>query len=176
MPDEQATPQPQPEFKVQPPKESSLPWPAIAIGIVCVAVVVGLFILFSGRKPAAITRAASPYASHLALQNAALSQAENFIGGTVTYIDGQLLNTGDKTVTHATVAATFHNTLGETVQQEELPLEVLDRSGPYPQALDLKVAPLKPQQAREFRLTLSHVSADWNQQLPELKVVEVETQ
>ena len=46
----------------------------------------------------------------------------------------------------------------------------------YPQAIDLKMSPLKPQQSREFRLTLSHVSTEWNQQVPDLKVMQVETQ
>ena len=153
-----------------------MPWPAIAIGVVLVLVVVGLFILFSHKQPGRGTQGPSAYAAHLEIQNVKLSQAENFIGGMVTYLDGQVANTGDKTVTRATVEATFQNPLGETVQQEELPLQVLDRSGPYPQAIDLRLSPLKAQQSREFRLTFSHVSTDWNQQVPRLRVIQVETQ
>jgi hypothetical protein len=176
MPDEQTPSQPQAEFKVPPPRESTLPWPAIGIGFVCIAVVVGLFILLSRHQPQITAKVASPYAGHLDLENVKLSLAENFIGGTVTYIDGQVANTGDKTVTHATVSVKFQNSLGQIAQLEELPLQVLDRTGPYPQAIDLKMSPLKPQQSREFRLTLSHVSTEWNQQIPDLKVMQVETQ
>ncbi|PYX89127.1 MAG: hypothetical protein DMG67_15790 [Acidobacteria bacterium] len=176
MTDEQTPPQPEPEFKTEQPKESTLPWPAIAIGGVFIIVVVGLFIVLAHKPQRAGTSGPSAYAANINLQNAKLSQAENFMGGTVTYIEGQVANTGDKTVTRATVEATFQNSMGETVEQEELPLQILDRSGPYPQALDLQISPLKPQQPREFRLTLSHISADWNQQAPRLKVMMVETQ
>jgi hypothetical protein len=175
MADEQPSPQSQPEFKVEPPRENPLPWPAIGIGFVCVAVVIGLFALLSHKQPRATAETASPYAPYIALQDMKLSQAENFIGGTVTYIDGQATNTGDKTVAHATVAVKFQNTMGQTAQLEELPLQILDRSGPYPEAIDLKLSPLKPHESREFRLTLSRVSAEWNQQVPEMKVMQVET-
>ncbi len=176
MTDEHAPSQPEPEFKTEQPKESTLPWPAIAIGGVFIVVVVGLFIVLAHKPQKAGTSGPSAYAANINLQNAKLSQAENFMGGTVTYIEGQVANTGDKTVMRATVEATFQNSMGETVQQEELPLQVVERSGPYPQALDLQISPLKPQQPREFRLTLSHISADWNQQVPNLKVMQVEAQ
>jgi hypothetical protein len=176
MTDEQNHLQPEIEFKTEPPRENQTPWPAVIIGFVFMAVVVGLFILISHKPQKPSTNTPSAYAVHMQLQDVKLSQAENFVGGTVTYIEGQIANTGDKTVTRATVAAVFKDSMAQVVQQEELPLQVLDRSGPYPQAIALQLSPLKPQQQREFRLTLSHVSSDWNQQVPELKVMNVETQ
>ena len=175
MADEQSPPQPEIEFKTEPPKENRTPGPAIIIGFVFMAVVVGLFILVSHKPQKPSTNVPSAYAVHIQLQDVKLSQAENFVGGTVTYIEGQMANTGGKTVTRATVEAVFKDSMGQVVQQEELPLQVLERSGPYPQAIDLQLSPLKPQQQREFRLTLSHVSSDWNQQVPEFKVMSVET-
>ncbi|HTD22197.1 MAG TPA: hypothetical protein VK738_06065 [Terriglobales bacterium] len=176
MADEQNPLQPEIEFKTEPPKENRTPGPAIIIGFVFMAVMVGLFILVSHKPQKPGTNVPSAYAAHIQLQDVKLSQAENFVGGTVTYIEGQMANTGDKTVTRATVEAVFKDSMGQVVQQEELPLQVLERSGPYPQAIDLQLSPLKPQQQREFRLTLSHVSSDWNQQAPELKVMETVTQ
>ena len=176
MADEQPTPQEEPVFKTEQGRESNVAWPAIGIGFVFLAAAVGLFILVSRKPQSRATGTPSPYAPHIQLQDVKLSQAENFVGGTVTYIEGQMVNTGDKTVNQATVAATFQNSMDEIVQQDELPLQVLDRGGPYPQAVDLRIAALKPHEQREFRLTLSHVSTDWNQQIPKLTVMNVETE
>jgi hypothetical protein len=176
MADEQPTPQEEPVFKTKQGRESNVAWPAIGIGFVFLTVAVGLFILVSHKPQSRTTGAPSAYAPHIQLQDVKLSQAENFVGGTVTYIEGQMVNTGDKTVNGATVEVTFRNSMDEIVQQDELPLQVLDRGGPYAQAVDLRLAPLKPQQPREFRLTLSHVSSDWNQQAPALQVMNVETE
>ena len=177
MADQQPTPQEEePVFKNQQDRESNVAWPAIGIGFVFLAVAVGVFILVSQKPQSRATGVPSAYAAHIQLQDVKLSQAENFVGGTVTYIEGQMVNTGDKTANGATVEAIFQNSMGEIVQQDELPLQVLDRGGPYAQAVDLRLAPLKPQQQREFRLTLSHVSSDWNQQIPKLTVMNVETE
>ena len=93
----------------------------------------------------------------------------------VTYIDGTISNNGSKTVTHATVHVTFKNSLDQVVQSEDLPIQVLQTSGPYPDTVDLKAAPLRPGQSKPFRLTFEHVSDDWNHAYPEVKIMEVIT-
>ena len=102
-----------------------------------------------------------------------MSAAENFVGASVTYVDGQITNTGDKTVTHATVRVVFRNSMGQVVGDESVPLHVLQTSGPYPDSVDLSAAPLAPGQTKPFRLTFEHISSDWNQQIPELQVGDV---
>ena len=57
--------------------------------------------------------------------------------------------------------------------REELPLRVLRTSGPYPEAVDLNVSPLAPGQTEHFRLTFDSISAQWNRQYPEMRVVDV---
>jgi hypothetical protein len=52
-------------------------------------------------------------------------------------------------------------------------LHVLQTSGPYPDAVDLNASPLVPGQSKPFRLTFEHITADWNQQYPELQVTDV---
>jgi len=42
--------------------------------------------------------------------------------------------------------------------------------------VDLRLAPLGPHQTREFRLTFEHISADWNQQQPVLRITRLVTQ
>jgi len=144
----------------------------ILIGVVIVIGVVGVIVLLSGggaKGPAAV----HPYAANLKISDVKMSAAENFVGASVTYIDGTVTNSGDKTVTHAVVHAVFRNSLGEIAQAEDVALRVLQTSGPYPDAVDLSTSPLVPGQGKPFRLTFEHVSADWNQAYPELQVTDV---
>ena len=97
-----------------------------------------------------------------------MSAAENFVGATVSYIDGTVTNTGNQTVTHAIVTVTFKDDIGQLAQREDVPLHVLDTSGPYPDAVDLSVAPLAPGQSKPFRLTFETISQQWNHEYPEL--------
>jgi hypothetical protein len=82
-------------------------------------------------------------------------------------------NTGDKTVTHAAVDVVFKDELGQIVQRETVPLRALKTGGPYPEAVDFSVSPLTPGQSQPFRLTFESISAQWNRQYPELKVIDV---
>jgi Protein of unknown function (DUF2393)/Protein of unknown function (DUF3426) len=102
-----------------------------------------------------------------------MSAAENFVGATVNYVDGTVANTGDKTVTHATVEVTFKDDMGQLAQREEVPLQVLKTGGPYPEAVDLSASPLAPGQSKPFRLTFESISAQWNRQYPEIQITEV---
>jgi hypothetical protein len=161
---------------VEPPPLSEQPsesnWRLVLLGIVFVVVAVGIaaLLLRSGPKKAV---APHPYAANLKFSDLKMSAAQNFVGATVTYLDGTVTNAGDKTVTHATVDVTFKDEMGQIAQREAVPLHVLETSGPYPDAVDLSVAPLAPGQSRPFRLTFEHVTSSWNQQYPELQVMDV---
>jgi len=151
----------------EPPRDS--PVRPLLIGVAIVVVVVGLIVLLSrGRSTAPVVP--DPYAAKIKLSDLKMSQKESFVGSSVTYIDGTITNTGDKTVTHATVHIEFKNSLDQIAQIEDLPLRVVETVGPYLDALDLNAAPLASGQSKPFRLTLDHVSADWNQAYPELRV------
>jgi hypothetical protein len=102
-----------------------------------------------------------------------MSAAENFVGATVTYLDGTVTNTGDKTVTHVAVHVVFKDSLGQIAQAEDAPLHVLQTGGPYPDAVDLSTSPLAPGQSKPFRLTFEHVTEEWNHEFPELRVMDV---
>ena len=43
-------------------------------------------------------------------------------------------------------------------------------------AISLSQQPLTPNMQKEFRLTFEHISADWNQGLPELRFTRIVTQ
>ena len=114
-----------------------------------------------------------PYATNLELSDFKMSAAENFVGATVSYVDGTATNSGAKTVTHAMVQVNFKDDMGQVVQREEIPLQVLKTDGPYPEAVDFSVSPLSPGQSKPFRLTFEGISAQWNRQYPEIQVTDV---
>ena len=115
-----------------------------ALALVIVVVGIAAFLLRTDSK---IANRPSPYAANIKFSDLKMSAAENFVGSTVTYLDGTVTNTGDKTVSHAMVNVSFKDSLGQVVQAEDVPLRILQTSGPYPEAVDLSVAPLAPAQA-----------------------------
>ena len=147
-------------------------WRPVLVGLLMVFVLISLLALLSRQKSSG-PAIQDPYAAKLKLSDLKMSQAQNFVGASVTYIDGTVTNTGDRTVTHAAVHVEFKNSLDQIVQIEDLPLQVLQTGGPYPDAIDLSRAPLASGQSQPFRLTFEHISADWNQAYPELRVTEV---
>jgi Protein of unknown function (DUF2393) len=153
-------------------QESSLR--PILIGIVIVGIVVGILALIlrhEQKKPAA----PPAYAANLKFSDLKTSAAQNFVGATVSYIDGTVTNTGDKAVIHAVAQITFKDELGQTAQREELPIRVLRTGGPYDEAVDLNLSPLAPDQSKPFRLTFENISAQWNHAYPDLQITQVST-
>jgi hypothetical protein len=136
-----------------------------------IAVMIGLAFLL--REPPKTAKTVPPYVSSLKISDLKLSAAENFVGATVTYVDGNIANMGARTVTGAVVEVTFKDDIGQLAQREEVPLRVLKTSGPYPEAVDLNAAPLAPGQTQPFRLTFDSISAQWNRAYPEIRVTDV---
>jgi hypothetical protein len=159
----------QPSPTTEESKSSLLP---ILLGVVLVVVVVGIA-AFLLRTDSKIANPPHPYAANLKLSDMKMSAAENFIGSTVTYLDGEVTNAGDKTVSHAVVHVSFKDSLGQVAQADDVPLHVLQTTGPYADAVDLSLSPLAPGQSQQFRLTFEHVTADWNHEYPELRVTDV---
>ena len=144
----------------------------ILIGVVIVAVVVGVLALLlrSEKKPVAEPH---PYASNLKISDLKMSAAQNFVGATVSYIDGNVTNAGDKTVIHAMVQVVFNDDMGQIAQRENVPLRVLQTTGPYPDTVDFNLSPLAPGQTKPFRLTFESISTQWNHQYPDIQVTDV---
>jgi hypothetical protein len=117
-----------------------------------------------------------PYSSNLKLMDLHLSKAENFAGGSVMYVEGQIANMGSKQITGATVESIFRNSLGEVVDRQSQPLTLTQERPGYNDAINLKQHPLGPNAQHEFRLVFEHVSADWNQGLPELRFTHINTE
>ena len=145
----------------------------IIVIAVAAVIAVMLAIAFLLREPPKPIKTISPYAANLKFSDFKMSAAENFIGATVSYMDGSVTNSGDKTVTRVVVEVVFKDEIGQLAQREELPLRVLRTTGPYQEAVDLTVSPLGPGEARSFRLTFDSISAQWNRQYPEIRVTDV---
>jgi hypothetical protein len=143
---------------------------AIAVAAVVVIAIVGSFLLRGKPKGAS---GPPPYAASLKLSDLKMSAAENFVGATVSYVDGTVTNAGDKTVTHIVVQVLFKDGMGQLAQREDIPMQVLKTDGPYPEAVDFSVSPLGASQAKPFRLTFEGISAQWNRQYPDIQITDV---
>jgi Protein of unknown function (DUF2393) len=140
--------------------------------VVAIVVVVALVLLIALllRQPSKIAPQIPPYAAKLKISDLKMSQSQNFVGASVTYIDGNLTNTGDKIVTHAIVRVIFKDSYGQVAQIEDVPIKLLQTSGPYPDTVDLSISPLAANDSKPFRLIFEHVSEQWNQAYPELQI------
>ena len=149
-------------------------WVPLLVGVVAVLVAVGAILLFS-RHTGPTSAQPNPYAQQLKLSAIKLSAAENYMGGTVTYLDFNITNSGDKMLLGADVHAEFKNTMGEIVQKETLPLHVLveNQLAGYPDLVDMSRAPIGPGQTKTVRLTLEHLSSDWDQSYPRMELVDL---
>jgi hypothetical protein len=162
--------QPAPDPAAEEEKERS--WLPMAIGTGLVVVVL-LAVTVIARMGQTKQKAPDSYLTKLEIGGLHMATAENFAGGSVTYILGRIANTGDKKVTSARVQIIFRNSIGEVSQKEVVPVTVLLPNIPYQDYGSLDRAPLAPGQLRDFRLTLEYVTTDWDGQVPQIKVVAV---
>jgi hypothetical protein len=161
-------------FSPAPNQEEKRNWAPMGIGVVLVAAIVAALVL-AGRagKGTGNAGAADPNLAKLQISDLHMATAQNFAGSSVTYIEGKISNHCEKKVTGARVEVVFKNSLGETAQKEVLPVTVVMPNSPYLDYGPLVRAPLAPGQSSDFRLTLEHVSADWDGQIPQVKMAAV---
>jgi hypothetical protein len=162
----------QPFSAAQQPEEKRNILPMVAGGVCVLVLIIGLVLLTRAGRPAA-TAPGDPNLAKLQVSGLHMATAENFAGGSVTYIEGKLTNGTDRKVTAASVQVIFKNSLGEIAQKDTLPVTVLLPNVPYVDYGLIDRAPLAPGQTRDFRLTLEHVTTDWDGQVPTVKVVSI---
>ena len=76
-------------------------------------------------------------------------------------------------MTGITVQVAFRNDLKEIAQKETLPLSLIRTRDPYVDTQPVSASPLKPGEQRGFRLILDSMAPDWNEQYPEVRVIQV---
>ena len=149
------------------------PW-TLAIGAALVVLAIGVTVAVT-YKPARQEAPPPPYAASLELSDMKMATANNYVGGTVTDLEGNVRNGGGQTVTGVLVELTFLDGLNQVVQRERLPLRLTEERPGYSDTVEMARAPLGPGQMRAFRITLEHVSSDWNGAYPGVRVVDVLT-
>jgi hypothetical protein len=102
-----------------------------------------------------------------------MSESENLAGGKMTYLDGHIANTGTRTVDAVTVQVVFQNDVAMPPQIDTIPLTLIQMREPYIDSAPVSVAPIKPGEEREFRLTFDSRPENWNQQMPEVRIIQV---
>ncbi|HTZ58222.1 MAG TPA: DUF2393 family protein [Acidobacteriaceae bacterium] len=152
-----------------------MPW-IIAAAVVIVVLVI--LVVVGGRTTPVTpsgTGMAEPdsYAPKLPISGLQMSEATSFSGAKVTYIDGQIANTGDRTLTAVTVQVGFHDDAGQYAQRLAVPLNLIRTREPYVDTQPVSAAPIEPGQTRDFRLIFDSVPPDWNLQIPEIRVINV---
>ena len=165
-------------FPPEAPKERN--W--VVIGLVAAVAIVALALLLlprsSGNK-APVTPASAPldpYAATLTISRLQLSTAENPLGAQQLYIDGRIANTGDKTVTAATVQILFRDFNREVAENETQPLRLIRTRLPYIDVQPVSAAPIKPGASADFHLIFDSVVQEWDGAYPDIRLVHVETQ
>jgi hypothetical protein len=109
-----------------------------------------------------LTAEQTAYLASLDFSNLRMSAATNYLGGTVTYLDGIVTNKGSKPVRSMDVELNFVDTLNQVVLRENA----------HP--LANRGTPLQPGETYAFRVTFDHMPVDWNQAPPTAKAVYVE--
>jgi hypothetical protein len=164
-------------FDSKPDDQPNYPVAAWGAAVLVVLAVVGALVYMGRTKPAAppsTLQPADPYASSLALSQFAMSESANLTGGKLTYLDGHVSNTGSRTVTGVMVQVVFQNDEALAPQIDTVPLTLIRMKDPYVDTQPVSANPLKPGDDREFRLTFETVPDNWNQQMPELRVIRAE--
>jgi hypothetical protein len=156
---------------------SWLPW---VIAAAAVILGLGVLVLFGGHanpdsQSANTTGMAppDPYAANLNIGGLQMSEATSFSGAKVTYIDGQITNNGNRTLTAIIVQVGFHSDVGQFAQRLAVPLSFIRTRQPYVDLEPVSAAPIEPGQSHDFRLIFDTVPADWNLQYPEIRVISV---
>lgn len=160
-----------------PSEEKGRSWLPFAIAALLVAGAVASLLLHGGRSRTAAVSSGGPdpYAAYLSLTNLAMSESSNLAGGKVTYLDGHIANSGNRTVTGVTVEVTFRDYAKKVAQRETMPLMLVRMREPYIDTETVAVEPLKPGAGQDFRLNFDQVTPDWAGALPEVRILQVQS-
>jgi len=171
-----SSPRRDPVFGTRPPEKAETPWIAWGLAALAVVLVIAAILLLTHHKagpPANSVLPLASYAGQLPITDVTMSESTSLSGGKSTCIDGHIQNHGTKTVTATSVQVLFANEVAMPPQVETLPLSLIRTRQPYVDIEPVSAAPIAPGEDREFRLIFEDVTGSWNQQLPEIHVVQV---
>jgi len=149
----------------------------IAAAAVLIVAAIVVFMMERGKGAATVTpisAAPDPYAASLPITNVVMSESSNLAGGKVTYIDGHITNTGNRTVSGVSAQVLFQNVANEVAQNETQTLKWIRTRDPYVDLEPVSAAPLKPGDSQDFRMIFDTVTPDWNGVYPEIRIVRID--
>jgi Protein of unknown function (DUF2393) len=171
--------QPSSPLFTDPVPARSFPTAAVAIAAVAVLILVAALVLLGRRGPATPSphtlQPEAAYASNLQVSNLQMSESTSMSGGKQTYLEGHIANHGPKTVTGITVQVVFANDTHMAPQIETGSLNLIYMRQPYVDTRPVSASPIAPGAEADFRLIFDDVSDNWNQQLPQIRIAQVET-
>jgi len=139
--------------------------PAV-IAVATLLSIAALYLLFfrgpaptpsSSETRLAFGPAEQAYAPKLQFGNFEMSKAESFLNQEVTYLAGDVLNSGDLALSGIEATIEFHDDLNQIALRETRPVLFGTR------------AVLAPGKSAHFQISFDRVPASWNMQLPSVK-------
>jgi hypothetical protein len=137
------------------------------VGLVIVAILVGAAVVLSRYstpvgpvvlKPLPMGPAEQAYAPQIHFLEPKMSRAANFLNQEVTFMFGTLDNTGNRQIKQIEIVLEFHDPFNQVVLRDTQRL--------FPP----NAAPLLPGEQRDFQIGYEHISAQWNNVYPSIRV------
>jgi hypothetical protein len=160
----------QPQIEIpgaQPPERGPSRF-ALVVAALAVAIVLAAFYLWPGRQSPSrggaqevhppFGPAERAYAPKITIENVALSRAENFLNQEVTIVAGDVVNTGERTLSEVELTVEFDDDMNQIALRESR------------LALHSGNAPLGPAERRAFDVSFEHIPSSWNMQQPAVRV------
>lgn len=140
---------------------------AFLIGAAIVALAVGgLFFYTRNAKPGGASAAPLPmgeaekmYTGKIRFADFQMGRAQNLLNQESTYIAGRVFNDGERRVRDVEVSVEFHDVMNQVVLRDTRRV-----IGSYGAAIGAR-------SSQEFQFTFEHVPADWNVQVPSIRIV-----
>ena len=140
---------------------------AFGIGLAIVALLVGGAVLLSRYstpvggeplKPLPMGPKEQAYAPQIHFLEPKMSRAANFLNQEVTFVFGTLENSGNRRVKQIEITLEFHDPFNQVVLRDKQRL------------FSQYDAPLAAGQQRDFQVGYEHISAQWNNAYPTIRV------
>jgi hypothetical protein len=159
--------QPQIDMPAERPERGPSRFALLVAAAAVVIVVAGLYLWPGRRSPSdgapqgthlPFGAVESGYASRIQIESLALSRAENYLNQEVTILNGQLVNTGDRSVAAVELTVEFFDDMNQIALRESRP------------AITPPNPPLASNERRNFELSFEHLPTSWNMQMPTVHV------
>jgi hypothetical protein len=133
---------------------------------VTLAALMATVLLLTHRRPESgpsdrASAAEREYLQKLGVTDVHLSEAQNFLGDTVTYLEARITNQGDRALHSVALRIELHDELNQVILRETA------------RPISPRTAPLRSGESRQFRVSFEHIPSAWNRAAPDIRPVAV---